>query len=424
MAEYLVIRLGSEPDDTADWIAVDSNGTRLSPPVTGPLTEAHKDTAGRAVIVLVPATTVLTTTVDIPIKGGSRLQSALPFALEEQLADDVENLHFAAGTRRDSGLLPVAVVAHTQIQAWLEVLREAGITAAQVVPENYGLARIPGTLSLLVDDQQIMFNDGADNEYVIQGMKPGDALAMAGALDATDVENLTDGSDAVGPGHLLVYCEPTAEERFQHDWNALRSELSSVDINLLPDGVLPRLAVTVAAGHGVNLLQGKYGTRADLGSLFRPWRHAAILLLALGVVGIGGKAVDVHRLGLEESALKAQFTQEYRQLRPDDTRAILDPVATVNSVRRSFGGPAALQVFLPSLQQLGIALQQNATAEIEAISYRAGVIDVRLSAPDVATLDNIQRLIGNSGRFNASIQSTDQVGDKISSRIQIREAGV
>jgi len=93
-------------------------------------------------------------------------------------------------------------------------------------------------------------------------------------------------------------------------------------------------------------------------------------------------------------------------------------------VRRSFGGPAALQVFLPSLQQLSIALQQNATVDIEAISYRAGVIDVRLSAPNVATLDNIQKLISNSGRFNASIQSTDQVGDKISSRIQIREAGV
>ena len=82
-----------------------------------------------------------------------------------------------------------------------------------------------------------------------------------------------------------------------------------------------------------------------------------------------------------------------------------------------------MQVFLPSLQQLGSALQQNKSAEIEAISYRAGVIDVRLTAPDVATLDNIQKIVSTSGRFSASIQSTDQVGDKVSSRIQIRETG-
>lgn len=110
-------------------------------------------------------------------------------------------------------------------------------------------------------------------------------------------------------------------------------------------------------------------------------------------------------------------------MRPGDTREIVDPVSTVSSVRRGFGGPTAAQVFLPSLQELGLAMQQNQAAEIEAISYRAGVVDVRLTAPDVATLDSIQKMVGSSGRFSASIQSTDQVGDKISSRIQIREAG-
>ena len=101
MAEFLVIRLPAEPDAAAHWIAVDDNGTRRSPPVTGPLREAAKDVGERDVIVLVPATSVLTTVVDIPVRGGSRLLAALPFALEEQLADDVDTLQFAAGTRRE-----------------------------------------------------------------------------------------------------------------------------------------------------------------------------------------------------------------------------------------------------------------------------------------------------------------------------------
>jgi general secretion pathway protein L len=273
---------------------------------------------------------------------------------------------------------------------------------------------------MLVAEDQIMFNDGADVEFVMQGVKPSDALAVAGVLDDSSSEEAADGGSV---GHLLAYCEPTDEERFQHDWNALRHELASVNINLLPDGVLPRLAVTVATGRGIDLLQGRYGAKAEMGALFRPWRYAAMLLLAVVVVGIAGKGVDYYRLSKEESALREQFTEEYRQIRPDDNRDIMDPIATVNSVRRSFGGPVAAQVFLPSLHQLGVALQQNEVADIEAISYRAGVIDVRLTAPDVATLDNIQQTISGSGRFNASIQSTDQVGDKISSRIQIRESG-
>ena len=58
MAEYLVIRLDPDRDKAANWIAVDDSGTRISPPVTGPLSEAMKDVGDRAVIVLVPANTV------------------------------------------------------------------------------------------------------------------------------------------------------------------------------------------------------------------------------------------------------------------------------------------------------------------------------------------------------------------------------
>ena len=417
MAEFLVIRIGTNPEQSAAWVAVDGNGTRRSPPVTGPIVDAAKDVGDRAVIVLVPATSVLTTAVDLPIKGGARLRAALPYALEEHLADDIENLHFASGSRRESGLLPVSVVAHEQMLEWLALLDRAGIAAQQMVPENHGLARIPGTLSLLVAENQVMFNDGAENEFVIQGVKPSDALAVAGALDGETAEN-SSGS------HLLVYCEPADEVEFEHDWNALRHEMDSVDINLLPDGVLPRLAVTVAAGHGVNLLQGRYGAKVEYSGIFQPWRYVAGLILALVVLGFGGKAIDYYRLAQEYDSVKEQFTAEYRQIRPGDNQEVVDPVNVVMSIRQSLGTGTSTETFLPSLKQLSLALQQNNTAEIESISYRAGIIDVRLTAPDVATLDNIQKIVSTSGQFTASIQSTDQVGDKISSRIQIRESGV
>ena len=419
MAEYLVIRLGENPGQSADWIAVDDNGTRRSSPATGLLADAAKDVGERSVIVLVPAATVLTTSVYIPVKGGARLRAALPFALEESLAEDVETLHFGVGIRRDNGRLPVTVVARSKMTDWLESLDSAGISAAKIVPENHGLARIPGTLSMLVAEDQLMFNDGADSEFSMQGVKPSDVLAVAGVLDNESDEE----SDGGPPGHLLVYCEPDDESRFEHDWNALRQTMASVDINLLPDGVLPRLAVTVAAGHGVNLLQGLFGAKVEYATVFRPWRHAAMLLLALVLLGFGGKAVDYYRLAQEQTALKNQFTEEYRQIRPDDDRDIVDPISIVNSMRRSLGAASSSGTFLPSLHQLSLALQQNSSAQVEAISYRAGVIDVRLTAPDVATLDSIQKIVGSSGRFKASDPSTDQVGDMISSRIQIREAG-
>lgn len=423
MAEYLVIRLGQTVDQAVEWIVVDDNGTRRSQPGVGSLPEAAQAVGGRPVIALVPATAALTTTVDIPIRGGSRLRAALPYALEENLADDVDTLHFASGLRRDNGQLPVAVVARARMDEWTSWLDDAGITAIRIVPENYGLARLPGTMSVLIDGDCVMFNDGTDTEFVMQGVLPSDALVAAGMLSDHSDDDPDDADDADSSGHLLVYCDAADEDRLSHDWIALRHELHSVDINLLPDGALPKLAVTVASGAGVNLLQGQYGTRTDYRSQFRPWRNAAILLLGLMVVGLVSKTVDYYRLQQEEAALRAQFIEEYQQIRPGDTREVLDPLNAVRSIKQGLGAATGPQVFLPSLRQLGEALAQNSSARIETISYRAGIIDVRITSPDVATLDKIQKSVSASGQFEASIQSTDQVADEISSRLQIREVG-
>lgn len=423
MTEFVVLRLGRNHDSSADplveWIVADDNGTRRSQPSRGTLTEAAAQVRSRPVIVLLPATEALTTTVNLPVRSGARLNAALPYALEEQVAADIDTLHFAAGDKRDSGLRPVAAVARDKLDAWLEQLDEAGIQPWKVVPENYGLARIPGTMSVLIDNDSIMFNDGGDTEFVMQGANPSDALVASGQL--SDRNN--DEAPPEPSGHLIVYCDAADEERLSHDWIALRHELHSVDINLLPDGALPRLAVTVASGQGVNLLQGRYGPKADYGSWVRPWRRAALLLLGLVFIGFAAKGVDYYRLTQTEAELRDRFTQEFRQIRPGDSGEVLDPVGAVMSIKRSLGGSTAPQVFLPSLRELSAAIAENSDAEVEAISYRAGVIDVRVMSPDVETVGNIQKAIGKSGQFAASIQSTDKVADRINSRIQIRETG-
>jgi general secretion pathway protein L len=419
MAEFFVIRLGRDPSVSVDWIVADDSGTRLSPPARGTMDEAAPNVQGRPVIVLLPSAEVLTTVVNLPIRGGARLQSALPYALEEHVAADVDTMHFAAGDKRESGLRPVAAVSRDLLDAWLAQLDDAGIQPWKMIPEDYGLARIPGTMSVLIDDDTIIFNDGADIEFVLEGAKPSDALVAAGKL--TDREDHD--APAEPTGHLVVYCDAADEERFSHDWIALRHELHSVDINLLPDGPLPRLAVTVASGQGVNLLQGHYGPKADYGSWFRPWRTAAALLLGLVLLGFAGKGVDFFRLTQEEAALRAQFTQEFQQIRPGDTREILDPVAAVNSIKRGLGTGTAEPVFLESLRELATAIRSTENATVESLSYRAGVIDIRVTSSDVETVGEIQKKIGASGQFVASIQSTDRVADRINSRIQIREAG-
>lgn len=414
MSEFVVIRL-TENDGPVDWLIANSSGAQVTAPGHNRLEEIASIIDARGVIVLVPAEDVISTTVSIPARAGAKIRTALPFAMEEDLAEDIEDLHFAIGQRKDNGRIPVAVVAREKLRAWVERLAAAGIEASKIVPINHGLAKIPGTLSLIIDDDLVMFNDGEDRDFVMASIKPSDVLVLAGELDVEDSDEEQSG------GHVVAFCTAEQDARLAHDWIVLRHEMHSVDVNILADSVFPKLAVTVAAGNGINLLQNEFGRKTEYSSLIRPWRIAAALLLAFGALALVSKSVDYYQLQNTEVLLRDQFTAQYREIKPDDTREVVDPGRTIESLRRSLGGGAATQIFLPSIRELAAALAANPDINIETISYRAGVVDLRLTAPNVATLDNIQKAVSASGRFQASIQRTDQIADRIDGRIQIRE---
>ena len=413
MADYQVIQL--RQDSSCRWVNIDSAGARKSEVWDGSLDQAAASNDGRPVIALLPSEDVLTITTELRARG-NKLLNALPYALEDHVADDVDDLHFAPGQRMPNGLLPVAVIARAKMDAWLEALRSRDLSVARVVPEYHGVSDVPNTLTLFIEGDLLMFNDGQGLAFSISGDRPVDVLAAAGYIEH-------DNEDDERPTALQVYCDEAAEEAFAADWAALRHELDSVDIISLSEGALPRLAAAVATGSGVDLLKGPYAGKTATADLVRPWRLAAMLLVALVFTGFAGKLADYVRLGTEEAALKARFTEEYRDLRPNDMREIMDPVGTVNSLRRSLavgGGPTS--VFLPSMQQVASALGAS-DSRIEAVSYRAGVIDIRLTAPDVAALDRIQQSVNASQRFTATIQSTTQSANGVNSRLQIRENG-
>src|SRR6201999_1445602 len=120
MADWLLLRLARVPDQPATWLVVDPRGVSQGPPQSGPLSLAAPRSAGRRICVLVPGTDVLLTDPEVPTKAGTKLQQVVPYALEEQLADDIDDLHFAIGKRpADSVRTPVAVVRRELMDEWV-----------------------------------------------------------------------------------------------------------------------------------------------------------------------------------------------------------------------------------------------------------------------------------------------------------------
>src|SRR6266849_5785013 len=132
MPQTLLLRLPSPGQEETEWLTIDDTGESEATRQRGSLTLAAAVSRTGKVVALASATQILLAEPELPPGSGVKLARAVPFALEEQLTEDIDQLYFALGKRRAGGGTPVAVVARNVLLQWLSDLRTAGIEPAAI----------------------------------------------------------------------------------------------------------------------------------------------------------------------------------------------------------------------------------------------------------------------------------------------------
>lgn len=411
MSDTLVIRLAG---DDAEWVVVDPSGALLDGPARVSDGAAIPAGIARRVVALVPSLQVYRTRVEVPVKGPAKILQALPFALEDQLADELDELHFAAGARDEGGKVDVAAVRRATLDDWCQRLAVLGLAPAAIYADSDGLADVPATATLLLEADQMILRTVEGDPLVAE---PDDAPVLLGLwLD----QRVAGREEPPPPANLQVFAG-TADARLLDSIESLRARLQSLEIRQLVGGALPRLAAGVTARPGVNLLQGSYAPRRSLAGVWPRWRLAATLAAVAVAGSIAVAALDAWRLQREADALAGTLAAAVRYTFPDagdgvDPRALLD--SRLAQLGAGAGTPAG-EEFLPTLRVLAEAIAQAGDARLESLSYRAGVFDLQVRAPSAESLDRIRQIVTADGTRTAEIQSANAEGDQVQGRIRI-----
>jgi general secretion pathway protein L len=416
MSESLVIRLDDTTQDLASWVAVDATGALVSQPAEGTLADAALAAVGRQVIALFPALNILRIRAEVPVKAGAKLLQMLPFALEEQVAEDVDGLHFAAGARDAEGRVPVAVVRRKAMNEWTQRFSAAGLTPARAYAESDAVGGMPNTTTLLLQpDSGVLVDE--DGEQV-----PFDIASIEAVLELW--YNRHNAEEERPPLHLVVYGAPERLAEYQELWESLRSRLASLEARALPEGALARLAAQIVTTPGVNLLQGEYAQRSSFASFWAPWRLSTALLGALLVLVTTVSLLDLRRTRAEAAALDQAIDQAFHYVFPH-AGPINDARSELSARLQQLGaqGSGGSHEFLDMLRVVSQAVSSAGKVRIEGASYRVGALELRVQAPNVEALDRIQQGIAQSGSLQAQIQSANASGDAVIGRLQITRAG-
>jgi general secretion pathway protein L len=413
MADWLLIRLPHTAGAPVSWLVCDSLGRIVAPQQKGSLLQAGSLGGTRRVCVLVPAGDVVLTDVDVPLRSGVKVQQLVPFALEEQLAEDIDSVHFAVGRRAAAGVrTPVAVVRRALMEQWLHELHDAGLKPEALYAESELVPANPGQSVALLDDDCAIVRPAGGTPLTL----PIEALGEALLMSSPNADQMV-ATEHTGSG-LVLYTGAAEWHQHSHQVEAIRDRFDGIKVQLLTDGPLALLAqrLPTASSNAINLLQGPYAPANSFASTWKEWRIAALLLVSLIALHAAGSAAELVALKRSERGVDAAIATTFRAAMPGE-RSTIDARRRMQRRLESLkGGGSGLLAALDALARARAGTQGTA---LRALNFRESGLDLTLTAPNVQALDQISQNLKAAG-WQADLTSGNAAGSQYEGRITIK----
>lgn len=403
----IIIRLSNSSPQQIFWAERDRN-TELRTG-TGDLSEVAVPSRGQRVVVLLPAEDVVLTTATIP-GSAKRARQAVPFALEENFAVDIDDLHFAVGSRLDADVLPVAVISKEKMAVWQSLLKDAGINADILAAETQALPWKIDTWMILVDGSRALLRFGRDRYYVV------DTINLAGFMECQTAAF----SPAVAGGKIAIELLGGADRDIlplELRQSAVVHELEGV----AGDGAfMPLLANGFAAKECINLLQGEYSLHAEWENVIKVWLPATILLVVFLLLQGGLKWQQYAALKQTSSALSERSVAIYRETFPE-ARNIVDPRAQMAHQLKLLDRQGAGAGFLYLVEKCGPVLIKATDLQVKNLRFGDGNLILDIEMTSLKRLNELQDELATATGLDVEIRTASSADDRISARLKIGE---
>jgi general secretion pathway protein L len=325
---------------------------------------------GGPATILVPAEQVRLLAVDLPLASAAKRLAALPFAVEDRIAEPLESVHLALGT----GIAPrrylVGVVSHEVMAGWVEVAAAAGLGHAAMVPDALALP-LPAEGGWAVD---------LAGDRALVRAADGTGFAVPAAL-------LVPAWQSAGRPVVTSYGEPLPMEMAARPAGAAAERLAN------------RLLAPP-----LDLRQPPYGRTRPVSTV---WRR-------LGWIAAIGVAAHV-AIGFSDTLMLRVIADR----RAAETRALAaiaapgaalgeDLAGSVTALLPTGGGSAAPDLFLPLLNRLSGALTPlSGSVAVRALRFEGRVLTLDLDGTDPALGARVEAAIRGSGTGGTVTRTPD-----------------
>jgi len=402
VSSRILIRYDTDDYTRWSWVALDKHNQPSGEVEAGDLQTLAAQAKGKRPVLILAGRSLLITRVDLPEGSRRVISRAIPYALEEQLAEEVDRLHFVQGGRALSGLIPVVVISKQKLAELLDLLSSVGIDPIWAVAEPLLLPWRMGELSILVRGQTATVRSGEIDgfECTLEQLPTLLGCLKSEAHDDYRIIRVwaTDESQQVQP--LL---EDISDE--------LTFTVTPNDFSSLTEiGVKRPL---------INLLQGYEESGDSPESSGHWWPAVALIFMAiLTYLGTSGYQYQVQNDELK--ILNQSREALFRKTFPDVKRLVnLEVQAKRKLDERQQANGQGADALLSLLTVLGAAKEKIPVIILKNMEYRKSSLVIHLEGRSVAQIEQFKLQLESLGNAHSEIISTVSRGKQIEARIKL-----
>ncbi len=400
--QKLVIYLHSLEPIKVSWVVFDLNGHITQTVLNGDLANLAPIADDYNVTVLIPAHDVLLTRITLPKLNRHRLLQALPFALEEQLIDDIEELHFAIANYQPDGSIPVAIVANEKMHHWLTLLRSFGIQPTECVSNLFGLPYAEKTWSIGIHDESCAIRTDAYSGFAC------DRANLTTLLNAS----ITSADAKPDTVQIYHFSEDALDPLILADKNIVINTVTFKE-----DAFLVKMAEWVETQPNINLLQGPFQAVQKSSVTKKIWRYACYALIACLAVGFCKNLIAFFILHHEVSHLDEGINTIYKKNFPSAT-SIVAPRERMTHKLNALIQSSNNNLFLSLLARAGKVLQQNTRVQLKNLDFRDQQLNIDLTAESFDEIDALIQQLTQQGLLIKE-QNAAESGAQVKANLQI-----
>ncbi len=375
-----VLRL--EGDEPRLWRA----GQPHSEPVAG-LATLPKNT-----VFAVPSDTVRLFTRAIAADEAKHLSKALPYLMEDEVIDDVDELHFAYQPIGDE-LYLIAIASNEQMQAWQAVLPDGW--EGHWLPEALLLPWQPGEVCVVIESDSAIVRLGEWTGTRIE------CSLLSPLLASLDVE----------PGAIVLYGQQQTD-----DTNAVPEHLHH--LVQWRQGNLGSALLLAQEAPAFDLRQGRFAPQLPLGRWWRLWQRVAIAAGVALVLQLGADIAQYQRLKADNTRIRQAIQDSYRQANPRG--AVVDVEKQLDRQIAEFNPSSSAVAFTPLLAAITASLAEQGAISLSTLNFSASSGEVRLDlmAEDFAAVEALRQLLGRRG-LDATLETSSSRDEQVRARLRI-----